>query len=144
MRKSKLKTLSKLLPLVISMTGGFSSPASALELSAVDLAARIADAFAHRSLPDAQVAINQLLACNIRALRFNGVVYPILELQTTLDQLARGQDVPVPPRPTGAAVFIVEPGGWADEGAICRFGQETQPVTTTAVFPVGSQGTPST
>lgn len=111
-----------------------------MELSATDLAARISKALEQGYLPEAQVAINQMLACNIRALRVNGVDYPISGLNTTVSRLASGQDVPKLPRPTGAAVFLIEPGGWAAEGAKCTFGESTTPIVEATVFPVGSQG----
>lgn len=142
MRMSKLKTLSKLLPLVISMTGGLASPASALELSATEFASRISDALRNRQLPTAQEAVSQLFACNVRAIRINGVDYRVEELQTTINRLASGEDVPVPPRSTQAAAFVLEPGGFVGEGALCDPGERIAPVV--AVFPVGSQGTPST
>jgi hypothetical protein len=139
MRKNKLKHLSRILPLVISISGGLSSTASALELSAVDIAARISDALQQGYLPIAQEAISQLQACNIRALRVDGVEYPVLELQTTIDRLASGDDAPLLPRPTGTAIFLVDPGDTAVEGVKCT---EVAPAAVTpATFPVGSQGT---
>jgi hypothetical protein len=136
MRKSKLKTLSKLLPLVISMTGGLSSPASALELSAAQLADRIYDALRQGHLPIAQEAINQLFSCNVRGIRINGEVYTVTELQTTINRLARGEDAPLLPRPTGAAVFLTESG--LAEGASCGPPAPNE----TQFFPTGSLGTP--
>ena len=137
MRSAKLKTLSKLLPFVISMSGGLASPASALELSASQLASRIYDALRQGHLPIAQEAINQLFSCNVRGLRVNGEVYTVNELQTTINRLARGEDAPLLPRPTGAAVFLTENG--FNEGASCG-----PPPANEPQFPVGSQGTPST
>lgn len=142
MPKDKLRRLSALLPLVMSMSGGLVSPASALELSATNLASRIADALEQRHLPIAQVAVNQLLACNVRALLVNGVEYSMSDLTAMINRLATGQDAPLLPRPTGAAVFLVEPGGQAAEGVNCSAPPETQALSGdgVAIFPVGSAG----
>ncbi len=138
MRKDKLKRLSTLLPLVISMTGGLVAPASALELSASILASQIAEALEERHLPIAQVAINQLMACNVRALRVDGVEYSMSELTTLVSRLASGEDAPLLPRPRSAAVFLIEPGDRTVEGAVCLPGEITPIVPIT--FPIGSQG----
>lgn len=138
MRKDKLRRLSKLLPLVASMSGGMVHHASALELSAADLANRIAEAFQQNQLPFVRGALNQLVACNVRAIQIDGVEFPINDLQATIDRLASGQGAADFPRPTAAASFLIDPGDWQAEGVVCIPGQPTTAVVQT--FPVGSHG----